>query len=180
MDPHRNGLPQPQGILKPARSARRWPLILLAFLVLILCVYGMAFFLSSLFREPAVKSIDEIDAANVERLALFIIRRPDEGPDIGSPSDPWIVPPAEVEAVLAPLRNARAISADRGVWLGRMTIHFKDGRKVEVFLHVTGDGQGSNPPHLRYKIEEFQYEIGPVGPFLQQISAADDRAKGRR
>jgi hypothetical protein len=183
VNPHSNGPPSPNGVLhKPKPPHRRWLFVAVALLILIASVYAGAFYIASLFGEPAVKSIDEIDPGQVETMAVLAINRPDKGPDIASNGkEPLVVPEADFEKLLAPLRHAKPFLEGSPIYLGYMQIGFRDGRKLKVMLHRIGNGDDpAHLPSLRISIGKYQYEVSPLDKFLKPLVEVEANAKGRR
>jgi hypothetical protein len=183
VNPQSNGPPSPNGVLhKPKPPRRRWLFVAIALLILIASAYIGAFYIASLFGEPAVKSIDEIDPAQVETMAVLAINRPDGGPDIAvDGKNPFVVPEADFEKLLAPLRHAKPFLEGRPIYLGYMQIVFRDGRKLKVMLHRIGDGNDpAHLPNLRVSIGKYQYEVSPLDKFLKPLSEVEANAKSRR
>ncbi|CAN5321042.1 hypothetical protein BH11PLA2_BH11PLA2_00590 [soil metagenome] len=146
--------------------------------VLIAAVYAGMFAIANRIQKNAVISIDAVDVAEIDRMELLVIRRPDSGPDIrAEKTDPITVPAAEYKTILTPLLKANPVKTDRGVWMGKLILYLKDGRKLEVLLYSVNE-QAKGP--MRYKIEEYQYEVESVTPFLAAVDAVDGKMKGRK
>lgn len=154
-------------------SWRRWFFVTIGLLILI-GLATVAAFVMAWLAQPPFKSIDEVDVAQIERLAVLTINRPDSGPDISAGGKELLVIPSEFyETLLAPLRNAPAIAAPRGIYLGQINLVFKDGRKLIVMLHRAGDAT------LQFTIGSQQYEVAPLGKFLKPLIETEAKVKSR-
>lgn len=129
--------------------------------------------LVSNFREPAFASIDEIDLARVKSMEIFVLNRPDGGPDIGGTRGLFAIPAADYDRALAPLRKAEPIVAEspRGIWLGRLVIVLGDGRSQTVMLHrPKSDHDTTAPQRLEMRIGRYQFAGPPVNEFVTRIA----------
>ena len=139
--------------------------------------YGLIFLLVTQLSKPTVRSVNEIDAANIQSWKILVINRPDGGPDISGGGKAFFpIPTPDYEAVLAPLRNAKLIQTDRGIYLGEIRLLFKDGKKLTIMLHRVGDGPNP-PPMLRISVEQYQYDAGPLDAFLKPLIEVEARAR---
>lgn len=123
------------------------------------------------FRDPAFRSVDEIDVANVKSVELFIINRPDQGPDIGAKAL-FAVPPADFDRTLALLRNCGHVdsASPRGIWLGRVVVVLKDGRSQSIMLHRPKNEYETTTVHrMEVRIGSHQFDGPPVNEFTKKI-----------
>ncbi len=123
--------------------------------------------------EPAFPSIDEIDLAQVKSMEIFVLNRPDGGPDIGGTRGLFAIPATDYDRALAPLRKAEPIPAEspRGIWLGRLVVVLADGRSQTVMLHRPKseyDPKASQRMELR--IGRHQFVGPPVNDFVTRIA----------
>ena len=157
----------------PSTTRRRLPLWggILA-LVLLFPAVVIPLLLAS-FREPAFASIDEIDLARVTSMEIFVLNRPDGGPDIGGTRGLFAIPVADFDRALAPLRKADPIAAEspRGIWLGRLVVKLADGRSQTVMLHrPKGEYDRATVQRLELRIGRHQFAGPPVGEFVTRIA----------
>jgi hypothetical protein len=128
------------------------------------------------YLRPAFESVDAVDAGQVRSLTVFVLNRPDGGPDIGHPKNPFAIDPADYGKVLGLLRNAERIDKERGVYLGEMRVRLADGRRQSIQLYRVAPAPNA-PPVLRFKIEQFQYEAGPADRLVTLLAECEARAK---
>jgi hypothetical protein len=126
--------------------------------------------------QPAFESVDALDANRVRSLTVFVLNRPDGGPDIAHPKTPLVIDPADHDKVLGLLRNAERIDKERGVFLGEMRVELADGRSQSIQLYRVAPAPKA-PPVLRFKIEQFQYEAGPADRLVTLLAECEARAK---
>lgn len=125
------------------------------------------------FREPAFKTVDEVDVENVKGIELFVINRPDGGPDIGGAAL-FPVASADFDRTLALLRKATPVENEspRGVWLGRVVVTLKDGRSQSIMLHRPKNEYDVKAAHrLEIRIGSHQFEGPPVNEFTKAVGA---------
>ncbi len=130
-------------------------------------------FLVSTFREPVFQSVDDIAVDQIESIELFILNRPDGGPDIGGTRGMFAVPKEDFERILEPLRGARTVESEsaRGIWLGRMVVTFTDERSQTIMLHRSKkeyEDRAAKP--LEIRIGRYQYEIPNVMDFVERAA----------
>jgi hypothetical protein len=123
---------------------------------------------------PVFESVDQLEPARITAIKVFVLNRPDGGPDLGYPKG-MAIGESDFEKVLAPLRNARPVHAERGVWLGRLTVTLADGRSQSILLY-RAQPDPKQPPVLRFKIGSFQYEAGPVNAFVTALVECEPRS----
>jgi hypothetical protein len=128
------------------------------------------------YLRPAFESVDALDPGQVRSLTVFVMNRPDGGPDIAHPKSPLAIDPADFDKVLGSLRNAERIDKERGVFLGEMRVTLADGRRQSIQLYRVAPAPKS-PPVLRFKIEQFQYEAGPAERLVSLLAECEARAK---
>lgn len=136
-------------------------------LALFLLVPGIGVpILLSLFAEPAFQSFDELNAADIRAMEIFVLNRPDRGPDIGKIR--ILFPIAETDHPLLLAHFLKAKRVDQlppKVWLGRLVVKLKNGKKQDVLLYRVGDeNDPKNKVKLLFKIGQYQYEAGPADP----------------
>lgn len=127
--------------------------------------------LVGVFREPAFQSVDGVEVANVKTVELFIINRPDGGPDIGG-ANLYGVPPENFDRTLALLRKLTPVQGEspRGIWLGRVVVTLKDGRSQSIMLHRPKNEYDTKAvQRLEVRIGSHQYEGPSVNDFTKQI-----------
>lgn len=131
-----------------------------------------------LFSKPAFESVDELSPDKVTGIGVFILNRPDGGPDVGRRDDLFQVPPADRDAVLGLLRGAQRVDLTRGIWLGRMVVTLADGRRQAILLYRPESSVDKDKPgRLRFKIGDLQYEGPPVDEFVRALVAIEAKAK---
>jgi hypothetical protein len=159
----------------PTRSRRKWGVLIIVLVLLFVGTgYVGVFVVKSFVSNPAFDSVDQLDASQITAMKVFVLNRPDGGPDLGYPKGMTIASP-DYEKVLAPLRNARPVHTDRGVWLGRLTVTLADGRSQSILLY-RAQPDPKVPPVLRFKIGSFQYEAGPVDGFVSVLVECEPRS----
>lgn len=124
------------------------------------------------FREPAFRSIEEIDVAQVESIELFILNRPDGGVDIGGTRKLHAVAPENFDKTLEVLRHATPVAAasGRGIWLGRVVVTLKNGRTQTVMLHrPTHEYDATKPQRIEMRIGSHQFEGLEVDEFTKRL-----------
>lgn len=129
--------------------------------------------LVSILKEPAFASLDELDLAQVSSMEIFLLNRPDGGPDIGGTRGLFVIPAADYDRALAPLRKAEPIAAEspRGIWLGRLVVTLADGRKQTVMLHRPKAEYDKSQVHrLELRIGRHQFVGPPVDEFVARIA----------
>lgn len=129
--------------------------------------------LVSAFREPAFQSIDEIDTANVRSMELFLLNRPDGGPDIGGTRGLFVIPPSQYQRTLELLRNAEPLTTElpRGIWLGRLVITLNEGRTQTVMLHrPKQETEKSQTQRMELRIGRYVYLGPPVEAFVARMA----------
>lgn len=162
----------------PRHQSRRWVWVAIVFALMTGLAYASVFLLADLFAKPAAKSVDEIDTTNVASMHVLAINRPDGGPDISAGGKDMLpVPADQFAALLVPLKSAKQIKTDRGIYLGEIRMIFRNGSKLTIMLH-RAESEGRHV--LRLGIEQYQYDAGPLEPFLKVLDQIDDVAKGRR
>ncbi len=160
---------------EPVSNRKRWIVAGVAIAMLMAVAYASAFFFAGLFDNKPAASIDELDAAEVAKLSVFVLNRPDGGPDITRGGGELLnIPQPEVESILATLRGARPITAERAVFLGRMEIALQDGRKLTVMLHRDASDKSAS---LQYRIGNHGYEGQSLTAFLAALDAMEARLK---
>lgn len=159
-------------------QSRRWMWVAIIFVLMVGLAYGSVFLLADLFAKPTAKSVDEIDTANLASMSVLAINRPDGGPDISAGGKEMLpVPADQFSKLLAPLKNSRQVTTDRGIYLGEVRMIFKNGSKLTIMLH-RAESEGRNV--LRLGIEQYQYDADSLEPFLKVLDQIDDIVKGRR
>lgn len=132
----------------------------------------------NVLTPPVFESIDRLDAARVTEMRVFVLNRPDGGPDLGDRKRKGFpIAPEDFDRVLAPLRDARPVHTGRGVWLGQLTIWLADGSRQPVYLY-RARSDSTQPFVLRFTIGSFQYEAGPVDDFVKILAACESRRAG--
>jgi hypothetical protein len=136
-------------------------------------------------REPAFQSLDELAASDIRSIELFLLQRPDGGEDIGGTRGMFRVPEEHYDTVLGSLRNATSmeVAQPRGIWLGRMIVKLRDGRRQTVMFHrPRSDGGPSGVNRVEIRIGKKQF-LGPdVNVFLKAVDVmipkppADEKA----
>lgn len=125
------------------------------------------------FREPAFASIDEIDLAQVRSMELFLLNRPDGGPDIGGTRGLFAIPSSDYDRALAPMRGAERVTAEspRGIWLGRLVVTLEDGRTQTVMLHrPRHEYDAARVQRLEIRIGRHQFEGPTVDAFVARMA----------
>jgi hypothetical protein len=154
----------------PAAAARRRWLLAAA-------VVGGAFLVPAvlvpaalyLFREPAFGSIDELTPDRVAAVELFVLNRPDRGPDVGSTKALYVVPDADRERVLAVFRGATPTADGRTVFLGRMVVRLTDGRREQIILDRVPGPTPKAGDRLRFFVGRHGFDAGPVDAFTKLL-----------
>ncbi len=133
------------------------------------------------FRDPAFASVDEVDVARVQAIDVFILNRPDGGPDIGGTRGLFPVPEADFERVLALMRNATPSQSQRGIWMGRIVVTLTDGRVQTIMLHRPTDEYAGTDRRLEMRIGRLQFDGPPVKEFLRKMGeiAGQDPPPGK-
>ncbi len=125
------------------------------------------------FREPAFQSIDEIDLAQVQSVEVFVLNRPDGGADIGGTRGKFVVPPADVDAVLGLLRKAERVTAitSRGIYLGQILVTLSNGRNQTVYLHrPKNEYEVRAAQRVELRIGSNQFNGPPVNEFTRRLA----------
>jgi hypothetical protein len=142
----------------------------------------------SLTQQPAFQTLDEIDLTQVRAMEIFVLNRPDNGPDVGSTRGMFVVPPGDYRRMLDTLQPALLQPEDtgRGIWLGRMVVTMNDRRRQTVLFHRSKNEANvgtQNPVQLRIGRKLF---LGPpVNDFTAKLHdiaglAKDDDLTKRR
>lgn len=159
----------------PLRTRLKWwgLIFVLILVVAVTCVTTLVYFLDA----PAFESVAVLDVGQVKSMTAFAVNRPDGGPDVGHPSRPVTIAPEDYEKLLAPLRKGERVKADRGVWLGQLTVRLADGRRQSIRLYRAAAADPKAPPVLRFTIGRNQFEAGPSADWLAVLTACEERAK---
>ena len=81
--------------------------------------------------QPAFTTVDEIDVTHVESIRIQFLNPPHQKDDIG----PVYLASEDIDAILAPLRRAEAVSAyPPSAHMGEYRVRFKDGRRGTIRL----------------------------------------------
>jgi len=157
----------------PSRSRFKWWALI--FVLLLLFAWTCVFLLYQYVSTPTFDSVDRLDATQVTGMRVFVLNRPDGGPDLGDRKQKGFpVAPGDFDRVLAPLRNARPVHTDRGVWLGQLTVYLADGSRQPIYLY-RAQPDPKQPVVLRFTIGSSQYEAGPVDDFVKVLAACEPR-----
>lgn len=122
------------------------------------------------FRDPAFASVDEVEVAQVKGIDVFVLNRPDGGPDIGGTRGMFAVPADDFEKVLGLLRNATRSDSPRGIWMGRIVVTLKNGRTQTIMLHRPTDDYTGTGQRLELRIGPLQFDGPPVKEFVRRMS----------
>ncbi len=119
-----------------SRVGRRATLLALSLAVLL--PTGLAVVVFPLLAGSPYDSPDAIDPAAVKSLRVFVLNRKefDGGEDIG----PYVARPADVPALLAPLRGLTPLAEKPvvvGPWLGEYRVRTTGGRRATVRFYWT-------------------------------------------
>jgi hypothetical protein len=156
---------------------RRWIVAGGVVLAIIVGLYAAIFLLADRIRTPAATSLAMVDQATIERGELLVIRRPDGGPDISAgKTDAMAISREDAVALVNVLTPGAAVNTARGIWMGKLILFFRDGRKLEVLLYSVSESKSSP---VRFQIEQYQYELPSSESFLAAVDAVDARIKGR-
>jgi hypothetical protein len=167
-------IPPPQ---MPAKKVNVKLMVAIVLLLLLVPV-GVMFCIFPWLSQQAFKSVDEIDAAQVESLSVQLLNHPSGKDDIG----PIRMAPEDFARLFEPLRQAEKLEVQpAAAFNGEYKVRFKDGRRgtirlrwqretVDVapaFAAVVGTTaeQFGNTPRWRYTI-------------YMQIGTEKYRAKG--
>lgn len=163
--------------LPPAAPSTRTRLKWWGLILLLTFLFAAALVTAALqVLRPAFESVDQLDPARIESIRVFVINRPDGGPDIGGPTRKGIqISREDFGKVLDPLRHAERVSKERGVWLGQMTVKLADGRGQPIYLYRARSAP-DGPWVLRFKIGRLQYEAGPVDELVRVLTECEPRA----
>jgi hypothetical protein len=163
---------------KSGGTPRRWLVAGMALAVLIAVMYAAVFALASRIKAPALTSLAALDLATVDRVELLVINRPDGQPDTSAGKTEMVpVPMVDAATLIDTLRPAVPVNAARGIWMGKLIVHLKDGRKVETLIYSVNE---KGPGPLRYKIEEYQYELPSAATFLSVVDRIDLKIKSEK
>lgn len=124
------------------------------------------------FREPAFRSVDEIDLSQVKSIEVFVLNRPDGGPDIGGTKQRFVVPADQFDAVLGLLRNADRVTdaTARGIYLGQIVVTLTNGRTQTIFLHrPKNEYEAGRVQRVEVRIGSNQFDGPPVGEFTRRL-----------
>ena len=116
---------------------------LLALSLAVLLPAGLVVVLFPLLAGSPFDSVDAIDPAAVKAVRVFVLNRKelDGGEDIG----PYLAKPADVPALLAPLRGLTPLPEAppvRGPWLGEYRVRTANGRRGTVRFYWVRLGEG--------------------------------------
>jgi hypothetical protein len=159
-------------------TARRW-LIIGALLVMMLvgCMYVLIFMAAGRLSTPVATSLVDLNPATIAEADLLVIRRPDGGADVTAGKTEAVrIIGTDAAALVEALKVGKAVETARGVWMGKLVLHLADGRKLETLLYSVGDVPGGP---MRFKIEQFQYELESSTPFLKCVDEIDAKRRGR-
>lgn len=122
--------------------------------------------LLTLFAEPAFQSFDELNPADIRSMEIFVLNRPDRGPDIGKIRILFPIAEADHPLLLAHFLKAKRVdSLPPKVWLGRLVVKLANGKKQDVLLYRVGDeNDAKNKVKLLFKIGPYQYEARAADP----------------
>ncbi|HVK09018.1 MAG TPA: hypothetical protein VM597_09605 [Gemmataceae bacterium] len=171
----------------PTRSGKKLALvILMAVLLLVPVVYGLALLGAALLQGQPFESPAELTPENVQSLRAHLLNRRelDSGEDVG----PYYAAAEDYERLLAPLKAAAEVGPypdARGPFLGEYRVVLKNGRKGTIRLYwsrLPGGGTADKPPvaRLRFQIGEHLYEGAAAADVIRAVEESAARGKTGR
>jgi len=151
----------------PPPPVRKVNVKLIAAIVLLLLLVPVVFiaFIFPWLSQPAFRSVDEIDPAQIESLSVQLLNHPAGLEDVR----PTKMNPQDFAKLLEPLRNAERIDVQPpAAFNGEYKVRFQDGRRGTIRLRWARDAfdystpiaavvgsageQFGNPPRWRYTV----------------------------
>jgi len=156
---------QPKPLPPPPLRKVNVKLIVAIVLLLLLVPLGVIFLIFPWLSQPAFRSVDEIDSAQVESLRVQLLNHPTSKEDVG----PINMAPRDFARLFEPLRNAEKVDIQPAApFAGEYKVRFKDGSRgtirlrwvreafdystpIAALVGTAGEEMG-NPPQWRYAV----------------------------